>query len=163
MGVSGSGKTTIGRALAEELSFDFFDGDDYHPLENIKKMKAGNPLNDNDRHPWLTKLNALLMGHSDQGCILACSALKESYRQQLTKGIDEMVLLVYLKGAFTTIYDRMQSREAHFMPAALLQSQFAVLEEPKNALIIDVTLSLEEIIKKIKTAIRSKSFGTEKS
>ena len=153
MGVSGSGKTTIGRALAEELSVDFFDGDDYHPLENIKKMKEGKPLNDNDRYPWLIKLNALLIGRRDQGCILACSALKESYRQQLTKGIDETVQLVYLKGAFTTIYDRMQSREDHFMPTALLQSQFAVLEEPKNALIIDVTLSLEEIIKKIKTAL----------
>ena len=153
MGVSGSGKTTIGRALADELSFDFFDGDDYHHLENIKKMKEGTPLNDNDRYPWLIKLNGLLIGRRDQGCILACSALKESYRQQLTKGIDETVQLVYLKGAFTTIYDRMQSREDHFMPTALLQSQFAVLEEPKNALIIDVTLSLEEIIKKIKTAL----------
>lgn len=163
MGVSGSGKTTIGRALAEELSVDFFDGDDYHSLENIKKMKEGNPLNDNDRYPWLIKLNGLLIGRRDQGCILACSALKESYRQQLTKGIDETVQLVYLKGAFTTIYDRMQSREDHFMPTALLQSQFAVLEEPKNALIIDVTLSLEEIIKKIKIALRSKSLGTEKS
>ena len=153
MGVSGSGKTTIGRALADELSFDFFDGDDYHPLENIKKMKEGTPLYDNDRYPWLIKLNGLLIGRRDQGCILACSALKESYRQQLTKGIDETVQLVYLKGAFTTIYDRMQSREDHFMPTKLLQSQFAVLEEPKNALIIDVTLSLEEIIKKIKTAL----------
>ena len=153
MGVSGSGKTTIGRALADELSFDFFDGDDYHPLENIKKMKEGTPLNDNDRYPWLIKLNGLLLGRRDQGCILACSALKESYRQQLTKGIDETVQLVYLKGAFITIYDRMQSREDHFMPTALLQSQFAVLEEPKNALIIGVTLSLEEIIKKIKTAL----------
>lgn len=153
MGVSGSGKTTVGKGLAKHFSLPFFDADDFHPEANIEKMNRGIPLNDNDRWPWLTKLNSLLKDNLGKGCILACSALKASYRYRLTNGFETEVQLVYLKGSYDVIYQRMVMRESHFMPAELLQSQFDALEEPKNALVLDCDQSLEEMIGKIKKEV----------
>ena len=99
MGVSGSGKTTLGEALAAALSRPFFDADDFHPEGNVAKMKRGAPLNDDDRWPWLSRLNSVVNEHLQEGCVLACSALKESYRKLLFEGLEEQLLLVYLKGS----------------------------------------------------------------
>lgn len=153
MGVSGSGKTTLGKGLAKHFSMPFFDADDFHPESNIEKMNHGIPLNDDDRWPWLAKLNSLLKDNLGEGCILACSALKASYRHRLTNGFETEVQLVYLKGSYDVIYQRMVMRENHFMPAELLQSQFDALEEPKNALVLDCDQSLEEMIGKIKKEV----------
>ena len=153
MGVSGSGKTTFGKGLAKHFSMPFFDADDFHPEGNIEKMNRGIPLNDDDRWPWLAKLNSLLKDNLGEGCILACSALKASYRHRLTNGLETEVQLVYLKGSYDVIYQRMVMRENHFMPAELLQSQFDELEEPKNALVLDCDQSLEEMIGKIKKEV----------
>ena len=153
MGVSGSGKTTLGKGLAKHFSMPFFDADDFHPEGNIEKMNHGIPLNDDDRWPWLAKLNSLLKDNLGEGCILACSALKASYRHRLTNGLETEVQLVYLKGSYDVIYQRMVMRENHFMPAELLQSQFDALEEPKNALVLDCDQSLEEMLGKIKKEV----------
>ena len=153
MGVSGSGKTTFGKGLAKHFSMPFFDADDFHPEGNIEKMNRGIPLNDDDRWPWLAKLNSLLKDNLGEGCILACSALKASYRHRLTNGLETEVQLVYLKGSYDVIYQRMVMRENHFMPAELLQSPFDALEEPKNALVLDCDQSLEEMIGKIKKEV----------
>ena len=146
MGVSGSGKTTLGKALAAALSRPFFDADDFHPEANVAKMKKGAPLNDDDRWPWLSRLNNVLNDHLQKGCVLACSALKESYRKQLFEGLEEQLLLVYLKGEYGYIHQRMQARENHYMPATLLQSQFDTLEEPQNALVLDCDQAIEEMM-----------------
>ena len=146
MGVSGSGKTTLGKALATTLSRPFFDADDFHPEANVAKMKRGEPLNDDDRWPWLSRLNSVLNDHLQKGCVLACSALKESYRKQLFEGLEEQLLLVYLKGEYGYIHQRMQARENHYMPATLLQSQFDTLEEPQNALVLNCDQAIEKMM-----------------
>ena len=146
MGVSGSGKTTLAMALAKGLSRPFFDADDFHPKANVEKMKKGEPLNDDDRWPWLRLLNQTLNEHLEAGCVLACSALKESYRKLLFEGLEEHLLLVYLKGEYQFILQRMQARKNHYMPATLLQSQFDTLEEPQNALVIDCDQAIEEMM-----------------
>lgn len=149
MGVSGCGKSTIGKALADGLGIPFYDGDDYHPESNIKKMASGKPLNDEDRQPWLEtihiKASESLQTH---GCVIACSALKEAYRSTLSNSISTNVTWVYLKGEFDTILQRMQDRD-HFMPPHLLESQFDTLEEPSDAIIIDISEAPECIIKRI--------------
>jgi gluconokinase len=134
MGVSGSGKTTVGQALARELDCPFYDGDDFHPPENVAKMSNGTPLTDGDRRPWLERLHVLIAGHLERGetAVLACSALKRKYREQLGSGSDGVVL-IYLKGSFDLIWQRMQHREGHYMKAEMLQSQFDTLEEPSPA------------------------------
>lgn len=134
MGVSGCGKTTVGRALASHLSCPFYDGDDFHPPENVAKMSQGVPLTDDDRWPWLNRLAGLIDGHLSQAptAVLACSALKRKYRKQLRLGT-EGVVFIYLKGSFDLIWQRMQRRKGHYMKAAMLQSQFAALEEPTAA------------------------------
>jgi gluconokinase len=150
MGVSSSGKTTVGKALAARLGWDFYDGDDYHPLANIEKMAAGVALNDEDRLPWLAALQALIafgLKHDRPG-ILACSALKESYRQVLLKDKDGVVM-IYLKGDFELIQTRMVNRADHYMKPGMLKSQFEVLEEPVNALTMDISLSVDAIVEKI--------------
>lgn len=153
MGVSGCGKSTIGKLLASELELPFFDGDDYHPQENKKKMKSGKALNDNDRKGWLERLNSLALEHRKKGAVIACSALKEKYRTILSDKLDEEVSFVYLKGSFDEIYSRLQNRKGHFMPASLLQSQFDTLEVPKNAFNIPVALKPEEQLKRILSEI----------
>lgn len=147
MGVSGSGKSTLGKALAQELGWDFFDADDFHSVENISKMAAGIPLTDSDRTPWLIALNHTLLSTLKENChpVLACSALKESYRRQLLEGI-EGIAIVHLKGSYDLIWSRMAAREGHYMKSNMLQSQFLSLEEPANALTLDISMPLEEML-----------------
>jgi len=128
MGVSGCGKSLIAQKLATEIDAIFLEGDDFHPVENIMKMEKGIPLNDIDRQPWLAKLNQILH-QSETTVVLSCSALKEIYREQLCEGFQNPPIFVHLAGTFELIYERMQAR-SHFMPPALLQSQFDTLEEP---------------------------------
>ena len=147
MGVSGSGKTTVGKLLAHELGWEFHDGDDYHSERNVAKMRAGTPLKDEDREAWLSTLAALISENLDRSTpgVLACSALKQRYRDVLR--VDpERVRFVYLKGSAALIAARMRDRTGHFMPAGLLESQMAALEEPADALIVDVNLSPLEIV-----------------
>jgi len=139
MGVSGSGKTTIGKLLAQRLGAHFLDADDFHPEENIAKMRSGVALEDADRAPWLSQLNKELRQRDVQGAsaILACSALKRSYRQTLTEGLPE-ARIVYLRGSRALLASRLERRRGHFMTAKLLDSQFAALEEPRTAITINV-------------------------
>jgi gluconokinase len=149
MGVSGCGKTTIGSRLANRLGWKFIESDDYHSEADIQKMSGGIPLSDADRWPWLECLNLILREEIDHGrhIVLACSALKQSYREKLYTGINDGVY-VYLKGSYDLIRDRMQQRE-HFMKADMLQSQFDTLEEPQDAILIDIHLTEHEIIDQI--------------
>lgn len=144
MGVSGSGKTTLGTALAQRLGWAFADADDYHPQANRDKMARGQPLTDADREPWLLRLRGLIEQHlaEDNPLVLACSALKESYRTTLSGGLEE-VRYVFLHGNPALIAQRMQNRE-HYMPVSLLQSQLETLEPPTNAIQLDISRSLED-------------------
>ncbi len=130
MGVSGCGKTTVGEALAARLHCPFYDGDDFHPPENVAKMAHGIPLDDADRAPWLAHLAALIWEYLDRGetAVLACSALKKRYREQLQ--VTPRVRFIYLEGSFDLIWQRMQTRQAHYMKADMLRSQFEALEQP---------------------------------
>lgn len=147
MGVSGCGKTSVGRRLARRLRADFADGDDYHTAANVAKMAAGTPLDDDDRRPWLERLHDLIAQHLAEGrpLVLACSALKERYRLTLA-GDDPRVHFVYLAGDYATIEARMRRRHAHYMKAAMLRSQFDALEEPRNAIRLDVRRTLPEVL-----------------
>ena len=155
MGVSGSGKSEVGTALAEKLSWDFYDADDFHPPENVTKMAQGIPLNDSDRAPWLASLHDLISSSlkKNQPGVLACSALKERYRQQLLKDHSD-VQLVYLKGSYDLIWSRMSARRDHYMKPHMLQSQFDALEEPQNALTMEIIKPVEEIVHEIIERIR---------
>lgn len=135
MGVSGAGKTTIGRLLAERLGCPFLDADEFHPPENVAKMAAGTALSDEDRWPWLRGLNEKLK--AAESAVLACSALKESYRQQLSQGIPGC-RFVYLRGDIELIRERLGARRHRYMPASLLDSQFAALEPPCDAIEVDI-------------------------
>lgn len=149
IGVSGSGKTTVGLALAQKLKAPFFDGDDFHPPENVAKMASGVPLDDDDRYPWLARLHDLIADHLARGetAVIACSALKKKYRDQLRQG-NEGVSIVYLKGSLNLIWERMAARQGHFMKADMLQSQFEALEPPSphNTLIISVEQNVDNIV-----------------
>lgn len=154
MGVSGSGKTTIGKMLAAKTGYGFYDADSFHPQDNIDKMKAGIPLTDEDRRPWLHSMNRFASEKTTTGnIILTCSALKESYRQQLCKGIEQNCRWIFLKGDYDTVWQRLQNRTEHYMPASLLQSQFDVLEEPKEVIVADITQKPEAIVEQIIEAI----------
>lgn len=144
MGVSGSGKTTLGQALAQRLGWVFADADDYHPQANRDKMARGQPLTDADREPWLLCLRALIEQHlaENSPLVLACSALKESYRTTLSGGL-EGVRYVFLHGDPALIAQRMQNRE-HYMPVSLLQSQLETLEPPQEAIQLDLAQPLED-------------------
>ena len=161
IGVSGSGKTTIGKLLSQDLNSLFFDGDDYHSEKNKAKMSSGQPLNDDDRQVWLETLNNLAKKQlSKNSCVIVCSALKQSYRDILGRDIEGQTKWVHLSGSFDQIYNRMNRRPNHFMPSNLLKSQFDILENPKNALQIDVSMTPENIIKTIKDELVSKTeFG----
>ena len=144
MGVSGCGKTSLGIELAAELDWPFFDADDFHPPENVAKMRAGEPLNDTDRAPWLLRLSSLLQANPH--AVLACSALKERYRDVLKKGLPNL-RFVHPHGAFDVIAARIEARSketGHYMPASLLQSQFEALEPCAGALIVDIEMSRQE-------------------
>jgi gluconokinase len=150
MGVSGSGKTTVGRLLAAELGWKYYEGDEYHPRANVEKMRAGVPLTDDDRRPWLEALRDLIRDCLKRGesAVLACSALKESYREFLL--IDERVVLVYLKGDYEIIQQRLSQRRGHYMNPDLLGSQFGALEEPEAGAHVEVSQSPGEIVKHIR-------------
>ncbi len=135
MGVSGCGKTTIGKLLASRLGCAFLDADEFHPPENVAKMAAGTPLTDDDRKPWLQALNGKL--REQQNAVLACSALKESYRQLLSQGL-AACRFVHLHGEIELIRARLAERQHRYMPASLLESQFATLEPPASALAVDI-------------------------
>ena len=156
MGVAGSGKTTVGRTLAEVLGWTFYDGDDFHPPANVVKMARGLPLTDADRYPWLTALHDLIAGclATGQSAVLACSALKRHYRDQLLAGNDQ-TLLVYLRGDYDLIRQRLALRQGHFMKATLLQSQFDTLEEPDGALVVDVHHPVDVIVNTIVELLRN--------
>ena len=149
MGVSGSGKSTVGGRLAEELDWAFYDADDFHNEANREKMSRGISLTDEDRAGWLAALRELIQ--KNEPCILACSALKERYRAILR--VNERVKFVYLKGSYADIEARMQSRAGHFMPVQLLKSQFETLEEPADALSVKITQPLEDIIQHIRKGL----------
>ena len=150
MGVSGCGKSSVGKLLAEKLGWDFYDADDFHPSINVKKMADGIPLDDSDRAPWLASLHELISSSlkQNQPGVLACSALKERYRQQLMEG-NENIQLVYLKGSYELIWSRMSTRREHYMQPEMLQSQFDALEEPVNALTMDISGPVDDISSKV--------------
>lgn len=158
-GVSGSGKTTVGKLLAKQLSIAFFDGDDFHPDHNIEKMKNGFPLNDDDRWSWLEAIRQHAI--DNKPAVIACSALKEKYRTQLTQGLNQSdYQFIHLKGKRSTILKRMQQRSGHFMPTTLLDSQFDTYEEPQSGHIINIEYSLEQILKNtLKMLNASSSIG----
>lgn len=153
MGVSGSGKTTVGCMLASELGWEFYDADDFHPPANREKMSHGIPLTDEDRAEWLNSLQNRIRKNLEGGksCVLACSALKQRYREQLA--VNEKVRFVYLHGTYEQIETRIKHRKDHYMPVQLLQSQFEALEEPLHAVIVDISNSPEDIIKIIRKGI----------
>jgi 6-phosphogluconate dehydrogenase len=159
MGVSGSGKTTVGKLLADQTGVPFYDGDDYHSSANIEKMKTGIPLTDDDRKEWLQTLNQLAKQHQQRGAIIACSALKQTYRNQLADELQN-VQWVYLKGSFELIYDRMVKRQEHYFSSSMLQSQFDILEEPANAWVLNVDEQPQTIVTAILKNISMQSdFG----
>ena len=145
MGVSGSGKTAIGLELSKHLNIPFYDADDFHSAENKEKMSHGIPLTDNDRLPWLKTLATLL--EEKTALILGCSALKASYRKILTVSPD--IRFIYLKGSYQLIHDRLKERHGHFFDPHLLKSQFADLEEPKGAIVVDISPSIPLITQSI--------------
>lgn len=152
MGVSGCGKTTVGQKLAERLGWKFYDADDFHPPENIAKMSKGIPLTDDDRHPWLKALHGLISRElqANRSGVLTCSALKERYRRHLMQG-NPGTRLVYLKGSYELILERMQPRRGHYMKPEMLHSQFEDLEEPADALTVTVEIPPGEIVDRILT------------
>jgi len=150
MGVSGSGKTTVGKLLAQSLNCDFSDADDFHPPANIEKMSLGIPLEDADRLPWLLQLQTTIDRWllENKNVVLACSALKASYREMLCRK-EQRIKIVYLKGDFELFAARLKNRENHYMKADLLSSQLDTLEEPEDAIIVDASQPLELIVLQI--------------
>jgi gluconokinase len=146
MGTTGAGKSTVGKLLAARLDWAFLDADDFHPAANIEKMKDGIPLTDGDRLPWLANIHAelLRLREAQQEVVLACSALKQSYRDQLSAGLDFRV--VYLRGTYDQMRRHIDARHGHFAGESILAGQFADLEEPKDALVLDVSHSPEQLV-----------------
>ena len=150
MGVSGCGKTTLGEAVSKMFDYKFLEGDNFHTDSNKKKMKNGIPLSDQDRLPWLKGINLTLRNKLSDRIILSCSALKNSYREIINDRLPaNSILWVHLNGKKSIIRNRIKNR-THFMPASLLESQFEALEIPKEALSIDISLTIDEMIKKLK-------------
>ena len=145
-GVSGSGKSTIGKRLATAMGCAFLEGDTLHPPANIEKMTGGTPLTDEDRTPWLAAIHARIVEYERRGenVVVACSALKRRYRESLARGV--AITWVYLKAPREVIQSRLERRAAHFMKAGMLASQFADLEEPSNAIVIDATWAPDVIV-----------------
>jgi gluconokinase len=150
MGVVGAGKTTVGRLLAEQLDWDFADADDFHSPSNVEKIRQGIPLTDADREPWLDRLSQAIADWiaTNQNVVLACSALKHRYRQKLSVGPE--VRFVYLKGRASLIATRLQGRHSHFAGESILASQIADLEEPKGAVVVDITRPPFQIVDDIR-------------
>jgi gluconokinase len=154
MGVSGCGKTTVGELLARQLGWRYLDADDHHPPENVEKMRAGTPLTDADRWPWLDRLNGLLRERQAAGenVVLACSALRRAYRERIAQGLAD-IRWVHLSGSFDLIAARLQARKHRYMPATLLRSQFGTLEPPADALVIDITDPPDALAQRIAEAL----------
>jgi gluconokinase len=153
MGVTASGKSTVGKQFALELGWRFLEGDDFHSPENIQKLRQGMPLNDEDRKPWLEAIRETIRATLVRGenAVIACSALKERYRRMLR--VSEQVIFVYLKATIPLIQERLRRRVGHFMNPNLIQSQFDTLEEPKDALQIDAGLTPAEIVRIIRNKL----------
>jgi gluconokinase len=154
MGVTGAGKTTVGTLLAKQLGWEFADADSFHPPANVEKMRHATPLTDEDRMPWLEAIHQQMQKWNAAGSngIITCSALKESYRLQLLRKLE--VKLVYLQGSYDLIAERVSQRRGHFAPAELVSSQFADLQEPHDALVVQVDRSPEEIVGEIRQRLR---------
>jgi gluconokinase len=157
MGPAGSGKTIVGKLLAAQISWEFADGDDFHPPANIEKMSRGIPLTDKDRLPWLRSIREAILHWQahEKNAVIACSALKRSYRDLL--GIhpnSKNIKLVYLKGSYDLLLERLHSRKGHYMKEQMLASQLADLEEPADAITIDIAKSPEEIVSEIRKRLR---------
>jgi gluconokinase len=155
-GVSGAGKTTVGKLLARELGWRFIEGDDFHPAANIEKMRSGHPLTDEDRWPWLDCLRKRIeqLLSAGENAVLACSALKRAYRDRLR--VSDEVKFVFLRGDYALVEKQLRSRHGHFMNAALLQSQFDDLEEPQpdeNVLTIELGQTPEDIVERIEAKL----------
>ena len=153
MGPAGSGKTTVGKLLADQLSWEFADGDDFHPPANIEKMSQGIPLTDEDRLPWLQSIRDAMRQWQAQGknAVIACSALKRTYRELLGIGPNaKAIKLVYLKGTYDLLLERLHSRTGHYMKEQMLTSQLADLEEPTDTLTIDISNTPEKIVSEIR-------------
>jgi len=162
-GVSGAGKTAIGKLLAQELGWKFYEADDFHSQSNIDKMGRGVPLTDRDRQPWLTKLRQLIERclAANENALLACSALKEKYRRRIR--VNGQVKFVYLRGDYTLVTDQLRKRRGHFMNPALLKSQFADLEEPQpreNAIVVELGRSPRRLVTEIKKKLHLDAAGT---
>ncbi|MGH2593763.1 MAG: gluconokinase [Anaerolineae bacterium] len=155
MGVSGSGKTTIGQLLAKHLGWRFYEGDDFHPQANIDKMRQGTPLTDADRAPWLAALNRLIreLVREGRSAVIASSALKQAYRDRLLRDTQD-VYVIYLKGDYDLIQKRLQERPGHFMKASLLASQFEALEEPEGVLAVDAAQAPESMVSLIERELK---------
>ena len=152
MGVTGAGKTTVGRALAQATGWEFADADDFHSQANRAKMRAGIPLTDEDREPWLESLHGQITTWAGENAdaILACSALRESYRAELIAGTPpNTIRFVYLTGPEEVIHARLEARQGHYMPSSLLPSQLATLQPPRDAIEIAITQSVPEIVRQI--------------
>jgi gluconokinase len=155
MGVAGSGKSTVGATLAQRLECPFLDADDFHPAANVEKMKRGIPLNDEDRTPWLRRLHDELEHRLRSGTwvVLGCSALKESYRQILQEGLSQ-IDFVFLEVDQPTLKERLGKRKDHFFPKELLESQFATLERPADAIVVDARLPFQNVVEHVINALK---------
>jgi gluconokinase len=162
MGVSGSGKSTIGPLLAASLGGAYFEGDRFHPAANVEKMKSGIPLDDTDRQPWLEAMAAAIRGwrSGPHPVVLSCSALKQRYRDVLRGGAPD-VRFVWLKGDKAVIAERLSTRRGHFMPASLLDSQFAALEPPQDAIEADIRLAPEVLVDHVARQLAQESGLTD--
>lgn len=158
MGVSGSGKSSIGQALSARLGWSFYEGDNFHSPQSVEKMSRGIPLSDEDRFPWLETLSKLIYEKNESGenIILACSALKRAYRQHLRLG-NENLIFIHLDGDYDLVWSRMQTRGSHYMKPAMLQSQFDTLEVPQHAVRIKIDQPVEAIIESIINALEATS------
>jgi gluconokinase len=160
MGVSATGKSTVGRRLADELGWTFVEGDDLHPRSNVAKMESGDALTDADRAPWLDEINRVAREHSADGrsSVITCSALKRSYRDRLTDGVDAM-FFVHLHADYAVLEPRMEQREKHFMPTGLLRSQFDTLEllgDDEDGTVVDVAPGAAEVVGDALDAVRAR-------
>jgi gluconokinase len=161
MGVSGSGKSTVGRLLAQRLEWPYYEGDEYHGAANIEKMSKGIALTDEDRLPWLASIKAVIDERFASGshAVIACSALRRAYRLYLAADIDGL-RFVYLRGSLAVIRERMKSREGHYMKAGMLESQLASLEEPDDAIVVDVTHSPQDIAARLAAEVQVEAKNT---